>query len=125
MTNRRPYTIAENSSEPEPDAVCRAALRVLWPDLLWLDIDMAALPGDARTDAAVVALQSCRTKSLLTRGLSETAHVVPGRDEKALDAVLDLAGKTIGSTGRSASHGRMEYVAALRPSLAEVGYGGP
>lgn len=118
MTNRRPYTIAEDSSEPEPDAVCRAALRVLWPDLLWpdllwLDIDMAALPGDARTDAAVVALQSCRTKSLLTRGLSETAHVVPGRDEKALDAVLDVAGKTIGSTGLSASHGRMEYVAAL------------
>ena len=109
MSDRQPYTIAAHASESEREAVCRAALCVVWPDLSWLDIDMAALPGDAQTDAAVDALQSYRTKSLLSRRLTETAHVVPGRDDAALDAVLHLAGKTIGSTGLAASDARIIY----------------
>ena len=109
VSDRQPYTIAADASEPEREAVCRASLRVIWPDLLWLDIDMAALPGDAQTDAAAAALQPYRTKSLLSRRLTETAHVVPGRDDAALDAVLHLAGKTIGSTGLAASDARMVY----------------
>ena len=79
------------------------------PDLLWLEIDLAVPPGDAQTDAAVAALQAYRTKSLLSRRLTETAHVVPGRDDAALDAVLDLAVKTNGSTGLAASDARMIY----------------
>lgn len=109
MSDRQPYTIASDASEREREAVCQAALLAIWSDLLWLDIDLAALPDDAETEAAVAALHPYRSKALITRRLTETAHLVPGKDDAALDAVLHLAGKTIGSTGLSAVDARMIY----------------
>src|SRR4051812_17036738 len=94
------YTMAEAASESEREAVCRAVLRALWPHLWWVDIDMAGLAADPRTAPAVARLQPYRTGTLLRRRqFTETAHLVPGKDDAALDAALDLAGRTVGSTG--------------------------
>lgn len=109
MRDRHSYTIPEEASESERDAVCRAVLRAVWSELAWIDIDLVPLPDDVEMDAAVEVLRPYRTNSLLSRRLADTAHVVPGRDDVALDAVLQISGKTIGATGLAASDSRMIY----------------
>lgn len=101
MGETQRYTIAEEASTTERDAVCRAVLRVVWSHLAWFDIDLAGLGVDASTTAAVARLQQFRTRTMLGLGrrFTTTAHLVPGRDDSVLDAVLEVAGKTIGSIG--------------------------
>lgn len=108
MESTERFTIADWAEPAEAEAACRAVLRAVWPTLRWLEVDLAGLPEDHETAAAVAQLLPYRTRSVLRR-VTDCAHVVPGRDDAVLDAVLDVAGKTIGSTGLSRSNGRMVY----------------
>jgi hypothetical protein len=46
---------------------------------------------------------------LETAAVTETARLVPGKDDAALDAALDLAGRTVGSTGMVKEDARVVY----------------
>lgn len=109
VQQRMTFTIREDATEEEVASACRAALAVLWEDLAWLDVDLAGLDHDADCAEAVVALQPLRKRRWLSKTLDSVAHLVPGRDDDKLPAVLRLLSRTIGSTGLSRQDARMVF----------------
>jgi hypothetical protein len=47
------YSVDENASDTEVEALCRTVLRVLWPHLVWFERDVAGLADEADTAPAV------------------------------------------------------------------------
>jgi len=109
VIQRSSYTISDDATEHEVASVCEAALVVLWDDLEWFAIDLAGLDEDPDCADGVAALQGRRGRHLLSRKLDSSAHLVPGRDDELLSAILPLLSRTVGSTGLSREDAHMIY----------------
>lgn len=96
---RASFGVSDAASPAEAQAVASAALRVLWADLAWFDIDLTGLLDAAETADAASALREYRSRKWMGRGLSENVRLYPGRNDDVLPAAQALVGRTIGSSG--------------------------
>lgn len=94
-------TAAAGSSTAETDAVCRAVLATIWPDIDWFTLDLTSLGDTPEQEAPVAALQPHRNRTLFRGRRTQLAVVnlgeTDGTDEAALEAVLPLLTSTLES----------------------------
>lgn len=110
MTSQRmTFTIQQDATEEEVASVCRAALLVLWTDLSWLEIDLVGLGDDPDCAEAVAALLPLRQRHWMSKQLHSVAHLVPGRHDDRLSAVMPLLSRTIHSAGLSRQDAHMVF----------------
>lgn len=106
-------TVATGASSAETDAVCRAVLVTIWPDLDWFNLDLTTLGQTPEQVAPVAALQRHRNRTLFRGRLTQSAHIdlgaTDGTDEAALEAVLPLLTATLGSDGWSSELEQIVY----------------
>jgi hypothetical protein len=97
---RTPWTVSDEATPEEAEAVASAALKVLWADLAWFDLDLTGLVESPGTADAAGDLLAYRTPKVFgRRGPSDNVRLHPGRHDEALPAAQVLVGHTIGSSG--------------------------
>jgi len=94
---RTELTVADGAGPAGVDAVCRAVLATVWTRLTWFELDLQGLTERAETASAAATLEPYRRLTWPRRRPTSTVHLVPGRDDAALDAVLGLLTRTMGS----------------------------
>ena len=101
-------TVADGAGPADVDAVCRAVLTTVWTRLSWFELDLRGLTERAETASAAATLEPYRRLGWLRRRPTSTVHLVPGKDDAALEAALRLLTSTIGSAAM-AGDGEVVY----------------